>query len=118
MTVMKKMLTVNFDTCKMVYTNNPLSRVVGEEVVLKDGDRGIVYAVFEVNDWQDSLVRKAFRKCQEVSNFLDRLNLRAETMTAVAKDSSYSSLQEFNEVQLSRMASKLARKYNLQSMVL
>lgn len=114
---MKTMLTVNFDTKRIVYTKNPLDRKAGEIVVLKDGERAIVYAVFDVNDWQDMQVRKAFQSVKSTfENFLNDLNLRAERMTAAARDIRYSSIAEYETEKLTEMGSKLARKYNLNSM--
>lgn len=109
---MKKALVVNFDSKRIAYINNPLERKVGETCVMKDGVKRIVYCIFDVNDWQDSLVRKAFRSVNE-SEFLDTLNRRAEMMIAAASDKTYNSLQDYNENVLAYEAKRLSEKYGL-----
>lgn len=109
---MKKMLVVNFDSKRISYVNNPLERKVGETCVMKDGMRCIVYCVFDVNDWQDFLVRRAFRGVHNL-NFLDNLNKRAEVMTAAASDKTYNSFQDYSEKVLSYEAKRLSIKYGL-----
>lgn len=110
--IMKKALVVNFDSKRIAYINNLLERKVGETCVMKDGVKCIVYCVFDVNDWQDFLVRKAFRSVHDL-NFLDNLNKRAEMMTAAASDKTYDSLRDYSEKILSCEAKRLSVKYGL-----
>lgn len=108
------MIAVNFDTKRIVLRNNPLGRRVGEIATIEDGDRVIVYATFEVTDYQRMLMADALRRKYRglgFRSFCDKLNYITEDLIKVSQRNEYDTIIEWQEAQLTRHAIGLYRRY-------
>lgn len=111
---MKTMLAVNFDTKRIVLRNNPLGRKAGEIATIEDGDKVIVYATFDVTDYQRMLMANALRSKYRglgFRSFCDKLNYITEDLVKVSQRNEFDSIIQWQEQQLTRHAVRLYNKY-------